>query len=450
VTHPVPDLARVRDARTARASSFDHRGRNQDGWLIGPGETRTLADLSGPGCITHMFFTQFCRSTLGPGLVDPIDSAQGAPVNEIHNALGITWEQPDPDYYRKVVLTVTYDDHPEPSIRVPLGDFFGVGHSMPGSYESAYFSVSAKPEESHVFGGSAALNCWLPMPFGRRAVVRVTNENDLPYLQYFHIDYELYAEPLPDATAYFHASWRRTNPCQGWGPDLQVNTAETNLPNLDGAGNYVVLDVEGTGHYVGCNLSVYHRQGSWWGEGDDMIFIDDDTWPPSLHGTGTEDYFTHAWGMQRHAGLYGGSIIHEADVPGYAVQYRFHAGDAIRFQRRLKVTIEHGHANHLSDDWASTAYWYQLGANAAPELPPVAERLVTRPTPEAPMAPVDPPADVADEAAERRAAYEERRRVHNERLAERWAAALARTDDAEQANREEAAGLRARYPVREP
>lgn len=74
-----------------------------------------------------------------------------------------------------------------------------------------------------------------------------------------------------------------------------------------------MLDVEGTGHYIGCNLSVYERQGTWWGEGDDMIFIDDDTWPPSLHGTGTEDYLTHAWGMQKNSALHGGSILHALD-----------------------------------------------------------------------------------------------------------------------------------------
>jgi hypothetical protein len=452
---PIPNLqlARVRQARSARASSFDHRGRNQDGWLIGPSETRTLADLEGPGCITHLFMTQFCRRTLGPGLVDPLVSAESAPVNEIHNALGLTWEEADPDYYRKVVLRVTWDDSPTPAILVPLGDFFGVGHSMPGNYSSALFTVSVKPEEALRFGGSAALNCFLPMPFRRRALIEVVNENDLPYLQYFHIDYELYREPLPEDVAYLHATWRRSNPCPGWAPDLQVNTSETNIANLDGAGNYVVLETEGTGHYVGCNLSVFHRQGSWWGEGDDMIFIDDDTWPPSLHGTGTEDYFTHGWGMQRNAGLYGGAILHELDVPGYAVSYRFHVVDPIRFSSRIRVTIEHGHGNHLADDWASTAYWYQLPPGPVLSLKPVAERLPTRPAAEPTVPPSEPPPAVRREVAERRAAAEERRREHMDRLAQRYAAAGRRTDDDERRNREEARALRSRVPVigpREP
>lgn len=109
----------------------------------------------------------------------------------------------------------------------------------------------------------------------------------------------MYKEPLDENTAYFHASWHRENPCQGWGPDLQTNCPEVNnVTNFKGENNYTVLDVEGTGHYVGCNLTVKHYQGSWWGEGNDMFFIDGEEYP-SLNGTGTEDYFNHAWGMQK-------------------------------------------------------------------------------------------------------------------------------------------------------
>ena len=197
------------------------------------------------------------------------------------------------------------------------------------------------------------------MPFNKRAIIEIENQNDLPYGQYFYIDFERYPEPLQDDIAYFHAMWRRDNPCSGWAPNLQTNSPEVNIPNLDGTGNYVILETEGRGQYVGCNLSVAHFQGSWWGEGDEMIFVDDDTWPPSIHGTGTEDYFNHAWGMQNNAFLMNGSVVHESVVPGYQVSYRFHLTDPVRFAHRIRVTIEHGHANHLSDDWASTAYWYQ-------------------------------------------------------------------------------------------
>jgi hypothetical protein len=436
------ELARTRQARSGRASSFDQRGRNQDGWLIGPGQTRVLADLTGPGAITHIFSTQFSRKVLGAGLLDPIGTAETAPVIEMHNALGMNWETADEDYYRKMLLRITWDDDPYPAVLAPLGDFFGVGHSMPGNYNSALFSVSVKPEEEFHFGGSAALNCFVPMPFRRRALVEVVNESDLPLTHYFHIDYELYKQPLPEDIAYFHARWSRQDPCQGWAPDLQVNSPEVNIPNLDGANNYVVLKTEGTGHYIGCNLSVYHRQGTWWGEGDDMIFIDDDVWPPSLHGTGTEDYFTHAWGMQNHGYLYGGSILHEQDVPGYSVAYRFHAVDPIRFTSRIAVTIEHGHANHLSDDWSSTAYWYQLPPSPQATILPVEKRLPHRAAPEQVPGTRFLPAGAEEEARAKRAEYEARFAGFLDRYHARVAARMALTDEWEAGNRLAAAQLR--------
>jgi hypothetical protein len=438
------DITRIRAGRSARLSSWDHRGRNQDYWVIGPGETRALADLEGPGCITHMWLTQFCRRVIGPGLVDPLETAGTAPVNEIANALGLTWEEADPDYYRKVLLRVTYDGAPSPAVLVPLGDFFGVGHSMPANYASAFFTVTAKPEEALHFGGSAALNSWLPMPFREHVLVEVVNENNVPYAQYFHIDYELYRSPLPDDLAYLQACWRRSNPCPGWGPDMQVNSPEVNVAHLDGEGNYVVLDATGQGHYVGCNLSVFHRQGSWWGEGDDMIFVDEDTWPPSIHGTGTEDYFNHAWGMQRQAYAYHGSIVHEGDVPGYAVSYRFHVLDPVRFQRRLRVTIEHGHGNHLADDWASTAYWYQLPPLSPISISHVAERLPARPQLPTEVKPFVPSPSLEAEVAAQRASLEQRRQEFSRALEERYGQAIERSACSEEQNRELARSFRAR------
>lgn len=193
-------------------------------------------------------------------------------------------------------------------------------------------------------------------PFNKRARIEVENQNDIAYFQYFYIDYELRPEPHPENTLFFHAHWRRQNPTPGWAPPgLQVNSLETMVPNLDGKKNYILLETTGKGVYIGCNHSVYHFQGTWWGEGDDMIFIDDDTWPPSMHGTGSEDYFCQGWGMQKNAFPFTGSIIHEGEMPPYQVSYRWHLPDPVRFNTRIKVTMEHGHANHLSDDWSSTA-----------------------------------------------------------------------------------------------
>lgn len=439
---PLSSLTTRRDARTARSSSWDQRGRNQDYWTIPGGESRVLADLQGPGQITHIWMTQFCRRQLGPGLLDPKDTAGTAPVLEIHNALGLNWEEPDPDYYRKVLLRITWDDQEHPAVLVPLGDFFGVGHCMPNSYASAMFTVSAKPEESLIFGGSAALNCWAPMPFNSRALIEIVNDNDLPLAQYFYIDYELFREPLPEDTVYFHARWTREETCAGWGPDLQTNSPETNVEHLSDEGNFVVLETEGAGHYVGCNLSVHHRQGSWWGEGDDMIFIDDDTWPPSMHGTGTEDYFNHAWGMQKNAYPYHGTIVHESDVPGYSVTYRQHVVDPVRFSSRIKVSIEHGHANHLADDWAATAYWYQTLPSPETTILPVDRRLPNKPVPPPPPTPSQPSEEMAAEVERVRDQYQTRREGYLDRLAARTAQRAERSALESAANTDHAAQIR--------
>lgn len=116
-----------------------------------------------------------------------------------------------------------------------------------------------------------------------------------------------------------------------------------------------------------------------------MIWIDDDeAWPPSIHGTGGEDYFSQGWGMQKNAYPYCGSIIHESDVPGFQVSYRWHLADPIRFNKRIKVTLEHGHANHLRDDWSTTAYWYQTLPGPKLEVPPVELRIPRKPVLEPP------------------------------------------------------------------
>lgn len=109
------------------------------------------------------------------------------------------------------------------------------------------------------------------------------------------------------------------------------------------------------------------------------IFIDDDTWPPSMHGTGGEDYFSQGWGMQKNAYPFCGTIIHEEDVPGCQASYRWHLADPVRFDKKIKVKLEHGHANHLRDDWSATAYWYQTLLGPDLRIQPVEERPPNRP-----------------------------------------------------------------------
>jgi hypothetical protein len=227
------------------------------------------------------------------------------------------------------------------------------------------------------------------MPFAERAVVELVNQSDRPHSQYFYVDYET-LDAFPDDLAYFHAEFRRTNPSNGWGPEIQVNSPEADAANKEmdaWRDNYVILETEGRGHYVGCNLSVTNFKDTWWGEGDDMIWVDGYKWPPDLHGTGTEDYFGHGGGMQPDAFLRNGSSIYEGyTIPspeielwrgngGYQTSYVFHLENPVRFTQDIKVTIEHGHANHQSNEMSSVAYWYAAQPARAVAVPPVAQRL---------------------------------------------------------------------------
>lgn len=345
-------VARITDAKTGRASSWDVTGRNSDAWSIKPGEARVLADIKGPGQITHIWMTQGQN-------------------------------------YRECLLRITWDNAPFPSILCPIGDFFGLGHGLVASYQSQFFSASTR--FPYQFNRGCALNCYLPMPFRERALVELVNESKQVHRQYFYVDYETFSE-IPGDLGYCHAEFRRTNPFGGWGPEIAANKTGSHLANIVNKGrlawenNYVILETKGRGHYLGCNLSVTNFRGDWWGEGDDMIWVDGYKWPPDVHGTGSEDYLNQAWGMQDNAFMRNGSSIFEGlttIVPSiapwsegaYQTSYVFHVENPVRFQKEIKVTIEHGHGNHLANEMSSTAYWYAEQPARAVAPPPVEKRL---------------------------------------------------------------------------
>lgn len=345
----IQDLPHLHRRRSGRCSSWDTSGRNADCWVVPAGQSAILADLRGPAQITHIWMAH-------------------------------------KQHYRECLLRITYDDAPYPSVLSPLGDFFCLGHGMVNTFESFLFSAStAYPWQ---FDQPAALNCYAPMPFQKRAVIELVNESAEAHPVYFYVDYET----LPDWTqemGYFHAEFRRANPFGGWGPELAANSGPENVVNageLAWQNNYVVLETRGRGHYLGCHLSVTNFSGGWWGEGDDMIWVDGYKWPPDLHGTGSEDYLGHAGGMQPQAYLRNGSSLFEGHtVPspelrlwrgasGYQSSYVFHLENPVPFETEIKVTVEHGHANHLANEMSSTAYWYAVEPASAAAVPPVAQR----------------------------------------------------------------------------
>ena len=159
------DLTTVKKARNGRLASWDQRGKNQDYWEIPAGETISLGEVEGPGCITHIWMTSSCRKVVAPSILDPVLNASAAPVMEIHPALGVIWDDYDPFYYRKVLIKITWDDQDTPSVLAPLGDFFCIGNSYPGNFSSLPFNVSLKPEEAGRYGAPCSVSCYFPMPF---------------------------------------------------------------------------------------------------------------------------------------------------------------------------------------------------------------------------------------------------------------------------------------------
>jgi hypothetical protein len=320
-------LSRLRNYKNLRSSSWDRTGGNADSVAVDPGQTATLLDVSGAGVVTHIWFT----------------------INS-----------PDPMHLKNLVLRGWWDGEATPSIEVPVGDFFGLGLGEYFNYQSALLAVAPMK----------ALNAYFQMPFATAARLTLTNEGpERTKSLYFAVDYVALAN-LPKGLGRFHAQYRQAAPCKA---------VKSDGKNLSGRDNYVFLEATGRGHFVGVTQAVVQNENGWFGEGDDMIFVDGDAMP-TINGTGTEDYYNGAWdfGGQPFANLHQGApyIADPERAGGRYCLYRWHIESPIAFEESIRVTIEHGTANNRSDNFYSTAYWYQTEPHAAyPALPAPSERV---------------------------------------------------------------------------
>lgn len=331
-------LPQAKDYVQKRASSYDRSGGNADYRRIAPGEALVLMDERGPGEITHFWSTMWAEG--------------GVPL-------------------KALVMRMYWDEETTPSVESPLGDFFGLGFGEYVLFESAPLNVAP----------NRALNCYFPMPFQKHAKITLTNEGARAVGSfYFNIDYRSYARALPAGLLYFHAQYRQASPNHGWSNEWKSNGDKIveDRKNLNGEDNYVWMEAKGRGHFAGVTMSVLQNQDGWWGEGDDMFFIDGER-TPSITGTGSEDYFSGAFDFGDKAFSYaqfGAPLKGEEHAGSRSSVYRFHLDSPITFTTSLKATIEHGHANVRSDNYSSVAYWYQSEPHAAfPALPELEERL---------------------------------------------------------------------------
>jgi len=297
--------------RTSEATSHRHA----EVISIPAGERAVVAQLEGPAVIRHLWITV-------KSVVPPI---QGM-----------------------LVLRVWWDGEAQPSVEVPLGDFFGVGFGRERTLKTARVEMFPAGGEHH-----SALNAYWEMPFRRSARFEIENRSYASLSMFFiQIDYER-PESLPADTLYFHAQYRRENPVSLHAP-------------------YTILEATGRGQYVGTILN-YHLLGPGaWVEGGQAFYIDGEA-EPSLPGTGAEDYFGHAWGFRfEEAALLHGTSFGPED--GKMTAYRFHLPDPVRFRRSIRATMRcHGwDVGDRQDDYSSIALWYQTEPHAPfPEMPPV-------------------------------------------------------------------------------
>lgn len=321
------DPAEDKGQRNVANAAYQARDLGQ-GWKVNPfiivngGETFTIAEIDGPGAIQHIWMT---------------------PTGN----------------WRFSVIRFYWDDEKEPSIEVPVGDFFGMGWNTFATLNS--LAVTVNP--------GSAFNCYWKMPFRKKCRITIENLNqDEPMRLYYQIDYTL--TDIGDDEAYLHAQFRRSNP--------NMNSLHT---LLDG--------VKGQGQYVGTYMAVGVHNNGWWGEGEIKFYMDGDTDFATIVGTGTEDYFCGSYNFenkktgqyQEYSTAYAG--LHQIIRPDglYLSQqrfgmYRWHILDPIRFEQNLKVTIQdlgwrHG-GRYLpqKSDISTVSFWYQKEPHAPfPKFP---------------------------------------------------------------------------------
>lgn len=333
-----PDLTQQQTYSAQRSSSSDPLGANKDFRPLPAGVTQTILDANGPGAVTHIWIA----------LAD-------------HESMSL----------KKVVLRMYWDNEVMPSVEAPIGDFFGLGLGVCVPWHSDVLAV----------GPNCGLNSFFDMPYASHARITVTNEGKMEAWGLFYdIDYRTYPEALRKGTLYFHAQFHQAQPAQGISSDWTHNQDPKAdfRTNLDGSGNYVWLDAKGHGQFIGVTMSVLQNRDGWWGEGDEMFFVDGET-RPSIAGTGAEDYFQGAGDFGGEAFSYplsGAPIVGRELAGSQSSAYRFHLESPIPFSKSIRATIEHGNANVRSDNYYSVAYWYQAEPHEPfPALPEVDDRI---------------------------------------------------------------------------
>lgn len=249
---------------------------------------------------------------------------------------------------RELALRITFDGESEPAVWAPLGDFFGTAPGI-NHYKSLPLGMTAEGFYSFWY-----------MPFARSALVEIVNDGSTARRVRTEVTHAPLARP-PSDYARFHAKWHR----------------DAFNPTEKGRGiEWTMLTTEGRGRYVGVNLHVWNPKGGWWGEGDEMFYVDGEKFP-STFGTGSEDYFGYAWcNPTPFIKAYHNQPFNSGENRGHASVNRWHITDNVPFQTSFTATIEKYFPNTQPTLYAATAYWYLMPGGKDPYTPqPLEERL---------------------------------------------------------------------------
>lgn len=323
-------LSQIREGLSSkRVGSYDKSGGNADFLAdIKDGQKATIMDVKGAGIISHIWIT------IAPGA-------------DLLNR-------------NDIIIRMYWDGNSFPSVESPIGPFFGNGWNETYNFVSEPLAVSPGWGKSYV--------SYFSMPFSNGARIEIENQSGREISSfYYNIDY-VEVKKLPANSGRFHA-WYNHEVTEAL-PDGENEWSTLGEPgkNTSGEGNYLFADIKGKGHFVGVNYYVNCPTTMWYGEGDEMVFIDGET-TPSIVGTGTEDFFNTSWcpkELFQHPDFGYPRVNNETGWLGHTHVYRFFVKDPFYFDKSCKFTIEHGHNNNLTLDLASVAYWYQDKAASLP------------------------------------------------------------------------------------
>ncbi len=291
-------------------------------------------------------WTQTRTVSLAPGRTLELRRSGAGVIRELRLAV----EPSTPEVLRGLRLTMNWDDALQPSVDLPVGYFFG--HADSGHAEAARFStlvLGVTADEAYTR---------FPMPYAQGVVINLRNKSGSTISR---LRVSLAAEKLhklPGNWGRFQASYHEARAALDSAPRFGLKQVPGHL----------VLEREARGKYVGVVLRTDWPHDGWWGEGDWLIWTDETGWPPSYHGTGSEEYFNSGWCKFDRKAISGYVTVH----PGHPTEYSFHLNDAFQFRRNIRVAVETlgwDKADRLIHEehpmWGSTAFWYALPAQPA-------------------------------------------------------------------------------------